>query len=218
MIMAVKKKHRSKPLYRAVKRTFDVTASILLIIICSPIFLILMLLVKITSEGWMFYSDFRLGRYGKEIKVWKFRSMYIDAESNIDDYLTPEQKEIWLRERKLDHDPRITPIGRFMRKTSMDELPQLFNILGGTMTFIGPRPITRSELEQHFTPKERKKYLSVRPGLLGYWAVKSRSNADFDSGERQKLELEYIDKRSIWFDIKIILRAIPAVLSGKGAK
>lgn len=166
----------------------------------------------------MFYSDFRLGRYGKEIKVWKFRSMYIDAESNIDDYLTPEQKEIWLRERKLDHDPRITPVGKFMRKTSMDELPQLFNILGGTMSFVGPRPITRSELEQHFTPKDRRKYLSVRPGLLGYWAVMSRSNADFDSGERQKLELEYVDKRSIWFDIKIFLKAIPAVFSGKGAK
>ena len=216
--MANKKKHRSKAFYRAVKRLTDILGSFILIIITSPLFLILMLLVKFSSEGWMFYSDNRIGRYGQEIKVWKFRTMYIDAETNIDDYLTPEQKEIWLRERKLDHDPRITKVGRLMRKTSLDELPQLFNILGGSMSFVGPRPITRSELEQHFNPKERRKFLSVRPGLLGYWAVKGRSNSDFDSGERQKLELEYVDRRSIWFDLSIVFRAIPAVFSGKGAK
>lgn len=216
--MANKKPHKSKPFYRGLKRIFDIVFSFLLIVICSPLYLILMLMVKLSSEGWMFYSDNRLGRYGKEIKVWKFRTMYIDAETNIDDYLTPEQKEIWLRERKLDKDPRITKVGRIMRKLSLDELPQFFNILGGSMSFVGPRPITKSELEQHFNPKDRRKYLSVRPGLMGYWAVKSRSNADFDSGIRQKLELEYVDKRSVWFDIKIFFMAIPAVFSGKGAK
>lgn len=216
--MAQKKKHKGKAFYRGTKRLFDIILSLLLIIICIPLYLFLMLFVKLSSEGWMFYSDNRIGRYGKEIKVWKFRSMYIDAETNVDDYLTPEQKEIWLRERKLDNDPRITRAGRFMRKTSLDELPQFFNILNGTMSFVGPRPITKSELEQHFTKTERRKYLSVRPGLIGYWAVKSRSDADFDSGERQKLELEYIERRSVWFDIKIMFMAIPAVLTHRGAK
>lgn len=216
--MVQKKRKKGRAFYRGSKRFFDIVTSLLLIIICSPLYLLLMFLVKVSSEGWMFYSDNRIGRYGKEIKVWKFRTMYIDAETNIDDYLTPEQKEIWLRERKLDKDPRITRVGRIMRKTSLDELPQLFNILGGTMSFVGPRPITKSELEQHFTPAERRKFLSVRPGLIGYWAVKSRSNSDFESGERQKLELEYVERRSLWFDIKIFFMAIPAVICGKGAK
>ena len=143
--------------------------------------------------------------------------MYYDAESNIDKYLTPEQKETWLRERKLDNDPRITKLGRILRKTSLDELPQLFNILFGSMSVVGPRPISTKELD-NFTDEELEILFTAKPGLTGYWQVYGRSDVDFESGERQRLELEYFSKRSFWFDIGLIFKTIPSVLSSKGAK
>lgn len=144
--------------------------------------------------------------------------MVYDAETNIEKYLTPEQIQIWNRERKLDNDPRITKFGKFLRKTSLDELPQLFNILFGSMSIVGYRPMTEKEVNSHFTLKEREVLKKARPGLTGYWQVYGRSDVSFISGKRQQLEIEYFSKRSLWFDFKLIILTIPAVLNENGAK
>lgn len=199
------------------KRVFDIFVSFILILILSWLLLIVVLVIACTSKGAPIFKDHRVGKDGKEIHVYKFRSMFIDAEERIKKYLTKEQYKQWQEERKIDHDPRITPVGKFIRKTSIDELPQLFNILFGTMSFVGPRPITRGELEKHFTPEEQKILLSAKPGLIGYWGVMGRSTVDFDNG-RQRLELAYFKLRGFWFDIGLMFRVIPAVLKGKGAQ
>lgn len=203
--------------YAFFKRAFDLVASLFAILLLSWLLLILFIIQIFATKGHPVFADKRVGKNKKPISVYKFRSMYYDAETNIDKYLTPEQKEIWLRERKLDKDPRITKIGNFLRKTSLDELPQLFNILFGTMSVVGPRPITEKELE-NFNEDELKVLLSAKPGLTGYWQVYGRSDVDFESGERQRLELEYFSKRGFWFDIGLIFKTIPAVLKSKGAK
>ena len=205
-------------LYHFIKRGFDLFASSLGIFLLSPILLILAIAVKCNSKGPALFKDRRIGRGGIVIIVYKFRSMYIDSESNITHYLTPEQMEIWERERKLDNDPRVTKVGKFLRKTSLDELPQLFNIFIGNMSIVGPRPISPREAEEHFTKEQKDVLLSAKPGLTGYWQVYARNEAEFKTGERQKLELEYFEKRSLWLDFKIVFLTIPAVLSHKGVK
>ena len=204
--------------YCFIKRAFDLVASGLAIILLSPIFLALSLAVKLTSFGPILFKDKRIGLNGKEIKVLKFRTMYADAESNIRKYLTPEQLSAWVRERKLDNDPRITKVGKFLRKTSLDELPQLFNIFAGTLSLVGPRPITKIELEENYSEYQQCKLIQVKPGLTGYWQVYGRSDVDYASGERQKEELAYLPKRSIFFDLKLMAMTVPAVLAHKGAK
>ena len=204
--------------YSFFKRAFDIFCSFLAIVVLSWFLLIMAILVKVTSKGPVLFKDKRVGRNGKEIKVYKFRSMYVDAESRLREYLTEEQYQNWLVERKIDNDPRITKLGKFIRKTSIDELPQLFNILKGDMSIVGPRPITKLEIDLNFTEEERKILLLARPGLTGYWQVYGRSDVDYASGERQRLELEYYSHRGFWFDIKLILLTVPAVLKSKGAK
>ena len=204
-------------LYLFLKRTMDVCASFLGLVILALPLLVIGLIVKLTSKGPVLFKDKRVGKDRKEITIYKFRSMYIDAEENIDKYLTPEQKEKWLTERKLDNDPRITPIGRFLRKTSIDELPQLVNILRGDISIVGPRPITENELTQNYTENEINILLSSRPGLTGYWQVSGRSNVSYESRERQRLEIEYFTKRGFWFDIGIIIKTVFVVLGRKGA-
>ena len=204
--------------YRFIKRFLDFFLSLIAILIFSPFLLILFLVQLCASNFHPIFPDKRVGKGGKIITVYKFRSMYYDAEKNIDSYLTPEQKEIWIRERKLDNDPRITKFGKFLRKTSLDELPQLFNILIGTMSIVGPRPMSEREIQEHFTEQERNILFLARPGLTGYWQVNGRNEIDFKSGERQKLELEYFGIRSLWVDIKIFFKTFAVVLSKKGAK
>ena len=204
--------------YSFFKRAFDIFCSFLAIVVLSWFLLIMAILVKVTSKGPVLFKDKRVGRNGKEIKVYKFRSMYVDAESRLREYLTEEQYQNWLVERKIDNDPRITKLGKFIRKTSIDELPQLFNILKGDMSIVGPRPITKLEIDLNFTEEERKILLLARPGLTGYWQVYGRSDVDYASGERQRLELEYYSHRGFWFDIKLILLTVPAVLKSKGAQ
>lgn len=208
----------SKVFYRVTKRVFDIVVSGIGIIMLSWLLLILYLAVKLTSKGPGIFIDKRVGKGGKDIKVYKFRSMYLDADARIKEYLTPEQYEIWKVERKIDNDPRITKVGNFLRKTSLDELPQLFNIFNGTISCVGPRPITRMELETNYTEAEQKKLCLVRPGLTGNWAARGRSLVTFESGERQRLELEYIDKCSLGFDAEIIWITVNSVIHGVGAR
>ena len=213
-----KKPIKGGAFYRFWKRFFDIFLSLLAILLLSPVLLILTIIQLFATKGHPIFADIRVGKKGKTIKVLKYRSMVYDAETNIDKYLTPEQKEMWIRERKLDDDPRITKLGNILRKTSLDELPQLFNIFAGSMSIVGPRPMTQRELDKHFTEEERKILYTARPGLTGYWQVSGRNEVDFDSGERQRLELEYFSKRGFWFDTKIMFKTIPAVLKKKGAK
>lgn len=212
----IPKKIKGGKLYAFNKRIFDFFSSLIVILLISWLLVILFIIQLFATKFHPIFTDKRIGKNNKKIKVYKFRTMYYDAESNIDKYLTPEQKETWIRERKLDNDPRITKFGKFLRKTSLDELPQLFNILFGSMSVVGPRPITERELS-HFTEEELKLMLSAKPGLTGYWQVYGRSDVDFESGERQKLELEYFAHRGFWFDLGLIFKTIPAVLKHKGA-
>ena len=204
--------------YAFFKRAFDICSSFLMICLLSPVLIIFAILVKCTSKGPVLFKDKRIGKDGKDIVVWKFRSMFIDAESRLKEYLTEEQYNQWLVERKIENDPRITKLGKFIRKTSIDELPQLFNILSGRLSVVGPRPITKVELDENYSEEEKKVLSLARPGLTGYWQVYGRSNVSYKSGNRQKLELEYFSKRGFFFDLKLIFMTIPAVLKGRGAK
>ena len=204
--------------YRFVKRAFDIFSSFLAIVLLSWLFLIFLIVQLFVTKGHPIFADPRVGKGGKLFKVLKFRSMYYDAESNIDKYLPPEQKEIWLRERKLDDDPRITKFGKLLRKTSLDELPQLFNIFIGQMSVVGPRPMSQREINDEFTDEQRAIIFMARPGLTGYWQVNGRSNVDFYSGKRQEMEVAYFYKRGIWFDLGLVFKTIPAVISSRGVK
>lgn len=204
--------------YRFVKRVWDIFFSIILLLLTSPIIIVVFIILAFCGNGAPIYADKRVGKNGKIIKVLKFRSMFKDADDNPKKYLNDEQYEQFIKERKVDNDPRITKFGKIIRKTSVDELPQLLNILGGSMSTVGNRPITIQELEANYKEEQQKIFLSARPGLTGWWQVSGRNNVEYYNGERQKLELEYFEKRSIGFDIKIMFKTIPAVLKQKGVK
>ena len=168
------------------------------------------LLVRLESPGAAIYAQERVGRGGRSIRVHKVRSMVADAE-DVGRYLDAAQLAQWESERKVDGDPRITRIGRFIRATSLDELPQFWDVLVGEMSVVGPRPITRDELEAHFTPAERVELLSVRPGITGVWQAGPRNTATFESGERQRIELGYARGRSFATDVHCILDTFGAM-------
>jgi lipopolysaccharide/colanic/teichoic acid biosynthesis glycosyltransferase len=199
--------------YKFIKRFFDIVLSLLGLIILSPSFLVLAILVKCDSKGPVFYKHKRVGKNGKTIYLYKFRSMVVNSKEIYDSW-SPERKAEFEKNFKLDDDERITKIGKVLRKTSLDELPQLLNILGGSMSIIGPRPVVEKELEKFGDNKN--KILSAKPGLTGYWAVNGRSDTDYD--ERVKLECYYVDHASLLLDIKIFFKTIWVVLVGKGAK
>ncbi|MBQ4155236.1 MAG: sugar transferase [Clostridia bacterium] len=199
--------------YLFVKRAVDIVGSLLGLIVLSPLFLIIAIAIKIDDKGSAFYKHKRVGQFGKELYIHKFRSMKTDAD-NLEEMLTPEELEIFMSEFKLENDPRITKVGNFLRKTSLDELPQLFNILKGDLTLIGPRPIVEEELENY--GEDADKLLSVKPGLTGYWQAYARNDAIYATGERQKMELHYVDNRSLIFDIKIFFMTFVSVFRKTG--
>ncbi len=209
---------RKSKTYDFFKRFFDILFSTLSIIILSLLFLIIVILIAINSPGKIIFKDKRVGRNNKEINVYKFRTMYVDAETNIEKYMTKEEIEKWKIERKIDNDKRITKIGKILRKTSLDELPQLFNIFVGNMSFVGPRPVARNELDANYTKEEQSALLSIKPGLTGYWQACGRSDVSYENRKRQEMELAYLGKRSLFFDLKLIFLTIPAVLNHKGAR
>lgn len=200
------------------KRLGDFLTALIGLLLIGWFLLIMGIVIAICLKGNPIYADKRIGKGGKVINVLKFRSMYKDANDHPERYLNEAQMKQFKEERKVDNDPRVAPIGRFTRKTSIDELPQLLNIFIGNMSLVGPRPITEWELEKHFTKEQKEVFLSAKPGLTGHWQVSGRSNVEFDNGERQKLELEYFEIRGLWTDIKILFKTIPAVLKHKGAK
>lgn len=204
---------KEKPVYDFFKRLFDIVLSVVAIILLSPILLILFIIVKATSKGPAIYKHKRVGKDGKTIYIYKFRSMVVDADKMIHNF-TPEQKAEFEKNFKLENDPRVTKIGKFLRKTSLDELPQLFNILKGDIAFIGPRPVTQAETELYGSNREL--LLSIRPGLTGFWASNGRSDTSYK--RRRAMEIYYVKNRSFGFDIKIFFRTIITVFKGEGAK
>lgn len=205
----------SNPLYLFLKRTTDMILSLAGIVVLSPVFLIITILVISDDGGYPFYTQERVGKDGKRIRIYKFRSMRMDA-GNLEELLTPEQLEHYKKEFKIDNDPRITSIGNFIRKTSLDELPQLLNILFGQLSIVGPRPILEPELFENYSEAEIAKLLSVRPGLTGYWQAYARNNATYESGERQRMEMHYIDNASVGMDIRIFFKTFSTVLNREG--
>lgn len=197
---------------KAFKRTMDIALSILAIILGSPVFLITALLVKVTSSGPIIFSQVRVGRCGRHFKFYKFRSMYIDAEARKAELLKLNESGDGVI-FKMKRDPRITPVGRFIRKFSIDELPQLFNVLLGDMSLVGPRPPLPSEVRTYSL--EERKRLNITPGITCLWQVSGRSELPFS--KQIALDKEYIASRSAWKDFLILLRTVPAILTGKGA-
>ncbi len=209
-------KKRRKLFYRFVKRTFDIFSSFLFLIIFSWLYIILLILVKCSSPGKAIFKHKRVGKNNKDIYLPKFRSMRENAE-RLEDMLTPEQLAEYKKEYKLDYDPRVTKLGAKLRKLSLDELPNIWSIFTGKISVVGPRPLMREELEDKYGA-DAEKLVSVKPGLIGWWAVNGRNNCTYSSGERQRLELYYVDHCSLWLDIKIIFKAIGCVFKRTGAK
>ena len=196
----------------AAKRAIDIVASGLGMLALSPVFIVIALAVKLTSKGPVFFSQTRVGRYGRHFRFWKFRSMRTDAEAlkaQLADRNESKDGVIF----KMKDDPRITKVGKFLRRTSLDELPQLWNVFVGDMSLVGPRPPVPSEVAQ-YTLEDRKR-LDVIPGITCLWQIRGRSEIPFH--EQVRLDKEYILEPGFWKDIAILLKTVPAIIGGKGA-
>ncbi|WP_190317059.1 sugar transferase [Thermoanaerobacterium thermosaccharolyticum] len=198
-----------------VKRLIDFILSFVAIIILSPLFIILAVLIKIDSKGPVFFVQDRIGLNGKLFKAYKFRTMILNAEEILLKWLeeNPDIRDEYLINHKLKDDPRVTRVGKFLRKTSLDELPQLFNVLKGDMSLVGPRPYLVRELND---VSSYAKYLwRVPPGITGLWQISGRNDVDFEG--RLKMDMQYISNWNIWLDLNILFKTIPAVLKKDGA-
>ena len=201
------------------KRVFDILFSLMALLLGLPFFIVIAFLIKFSSKGPIFYCSSRLGHKGRLFKFWKFRSMYCDADSRLQHLLKqqPELNREWQKFFKLKNDPRLTYLGRLIRKTSLDELPQFWNVLKGDLSIVGPRP---------YLPREEKRIkeligsnidvlLSVKPGLTGIWQTSGSSALSFE--KRIELDLSYVRTRSFLLDIQLIVKTIPEMISSKGA-
>lgn len=202
---------KKRYVYSFVKRFFDIALSVLSLILLSPLFLLTAIAIKLDDGGPVIYSQTRAGKSGKSFKFYKFRSMDTNAEE--------KKKELKpLNETdgpvfKITNDPRISKVGKFIRKSSIDELPQLINVLRGEMTIVGPRPPLPNEVAQ-YTPEQMHR-LDLKPGLTCYWQCSGRSDLSFEKW--MELDFKYIQECGLWTDLKIILKTVPAVLTGRGA-
>lgn len=197
--------------YRFFKRMLDIVASVIGLIVLSPVFLIVSLAIKAEDWGPIFYSQVRLGKGQRPFKMYKFRSMIVDADKKLEKLL--KQNEVEGAMFKMKEDPRITRVGRFIRKHSLDELPQLWNVLVGDMSLVGPRPPLEREVVDY--SEYDKQRLIVKPGCTGFWQVTARNDVDFEGMVR--LDLEYIKRSSILFDIGILFRTVTIVFKPNGA-
>ena len=206
------KQLKKDTIYKIVKRASDLVLASIAMVVLLPVFAIIAIAIKLESKGPVFFKHTRIGKDGKIIKLYKFRSMVMNAEELIKSF-TPEQIKEYKENYKLTNDPRITKIGKILRKTSLDELPQLINIIKGELSIIGPRPVIAEELKKY--EDNISKFLSVTPGLTGYWAANGRSNITYE--QRMEMELYYIDNMSLKMDIKIFFKTIKTVLKKEGA-
>jgi exopolysaccharide production protein ExoY len=200
----------------AAKRGLDLSLALLALLILTPLLVALCILVRSSDRGPALFRQTRVGRGGKRFTCYKFRSMVMNAEGVLADHLRshPEAAREWQETQKLTNDPRITPVGQFLRKTSLDELPQLFNIIAGDMSLVGPRPIVPAECARY--GEQLQYYFAVRPGLTGLWQVSGRSDCSY--AERVALDVAYAREWSFSRDVVIIVRTVPAVLAQRGSR
>ena len=200
---------------RAIKLAFDMVLTLVGTICISPILVLLVVLIKLDSPGPAVFAHRRIGRRGKAFPCYKFRTMCVDADIKLKEYLAanPAARREWEAEFKLKDDPRVTKIGKFLRKTSLDELPQIFNVLKGEMSLVGPRPIVAEEIVKY--GDYINDYYMVRPGITGMWQVNGRSDTTYD--ERVRMDSWYVRNWSVWLDIVMLFRTFKAVIGGKGA-
>jgi undecaprenyl-phosphate galactose phosphotransferase len=199
-----------------IKRTFDLVVGMLMLPFLLPIIGVLGILIKITSPGPVFYTQPRIGRKGKPFHIIKFRSMFRDADQRLTHLLENDAKvrQEWDLNYKLKNDPRITGIGKFLRNTSLDELPQIFNVIKGEMSLVGPRPVLQDEIDQYYKDYSEYYYL-VRPGITGIWQVSGRSNTNYEI--RVRLDTWYVLNWSVWLDTVVLCKTIKVVLNREGA-
>lgn len=194
------------------KRGLDILFSFIALVLLSPVFALIAVLIKIEDRGPIFFKQTRVGQFGAEFTMFKFRSMCMDAEQRLKDLIAKNQHKQGVT-FKLKDDPRITRVGKWLRKFSLDELPQFYNVLIGDMSLVGPRPPVPREVAL-YTPADRRR-LAVKPGITCIWQISGRAEIDF-SGQVQ-LDVLYIESQRFWTDMKILVKTVPAVLSGKGA-
>ncbi len=215
MILLRVKNNLARPYYRLVKRIFDLVVTLCGLVVVLPIGLIIAALIYIDNPGPVLFAHRRVGKHGREFPCYKFRSMIVGAEDVLKNYLAnnPEAREEWERDFKLKDDPRITKIGHFLRKTSLDELPQLLNVLKGEMSLVGPRPIIKKEIEKYGS--YINDFFLVPPGITGVWQVSGRSDTTYE--ERVQMDSWYVHNWSVWIDIVYLVRTVGVVLMRKGA-
>lgn len=201
-------------MYNTIKRGVDIAGAAALMAVSLPVWAAVSLAIKTESRGPVIFAHERTGLGGRIFSVYKFRSMNEGAE-DIEASLNDEEIERYYREFRLDNDPRVTKVGRYLRKTYLDELPQAINILTGSMSLVGPRPVTKEELD-YYSESEKKELLSVKPGLTGYWQVFGKRKATYQNGKRQQMELFYVRNASLLLDLIILLRTPAVVIRGKG--
>lgn len=207
--------------YACAKRFFDIIIGLFGVLLLIPVTLIIKIAYLCTGDFHsVFFTQERIGKNGKIFKIYKYRSMVTNANEVLRELLKDEKYcKQWQEFQKLDNDPRITKIGKFLRKGSIDEFPQFINVLLGQMSMVGPRPLIPGEIKKHGAkPKDIEKYQSIKPGITGYWAMRIRSNENSDYDERLKLEYFYIDNRGILLDTRILFNTIGTVLRQEGAK
>lgn len=200
-----------RKMYEFSKRSIDILGSLCGLVLLSPILLIIMVLIKLESKGPVIFSQERVGRYEKKFKMYKFRSMVINAEEL--KKKLEAQNEMSGPMFKIKDDPRVTKVGKFIRKTSLDEIPQLVNVLKGDMSLVGPRPSLPKEVAQFELWMHRRH--DVKPGLTCYWQVSGRNNIDFE--DWMKLDIKYVEERSLWGDIMLILKTVGVLFGDKNA-
>lgn len=207
-----------KIVYRFIKRIIDIIGGLVGIVLLIPMTIVLYLISIFSKEnkGPIFYEQLRVGKNGKYFRIYKFRTMIIGADKILKKYLeeNEEARIEFEKNQKLEYDPRITKLGKILRKTSLDEFPQFINVLKGDMSLIGPRPLVEGELDAH--NGNHKLYESVKPGITGYWGVNGRSNTTYE--ERLKLEYYYAKNFSFWLDTKIFFKTIISIVKREGAK
>lgn len=201
---------------RVGKRALDVAAAVTFIALGLPLYIFISLAVKLTSPGPIHYWQYRLGRHGRRFRFYKFRSMYVDGDAMLTALLAKdaEADSTWRVYQKLENDPRITPFGRFIRRTSLDELPQFWNVLKGDMSLVGPRPCM--EQQERFYGQHWGLYCSVKPGLTGLWQVSGRNRLSYS--DRVELDARYVQQWSLLKDVQIVVRTFKAVLTGDGSQ